>query len=45
MVEFYWQALARDVPFTQYDTSPITAAAVQHLNKLSAFRGPPPAAK
>jgi hypothetical protein len=40
MVELYWQALARDVPFTQYDSSPITAAAAQDLNKLSAFRGP-----
>jgi hypothetical protein len=40
MVELYWQALARDVPFTQYDSSPITAAAVQDLNKLSAFGGP-----
>jgi hypothetical protein len=40
MVELYWQALARDVPFTQYDSSSITAAAVQDLNKLSAFHGP-----
>lgn len=40
MVELYWQALARNVPFMQYDTSPITAAAVQDLNKLSAFHGP-----
>jgi len=40
MVELYWQALARDVPFTDYDTSPITAAAAQDLNKLSAFKGP-----
>jgi hypothetical protein len=40
LVELYWQALARDVPFTQYDSSPITAAAAQDLNKLSAFKGP-----
>lgn len=40
MVELYWQALARDVPFSQYDTSPITNAAVQDLNKLSVFKGP-----
>lgn len=40
MVELYWQALARDVPFTQYDSSPITAAAAQDLSKLTAFTGP-----
>lgn len=40
MVELYWQALARDVPFNQYDTSPITTAAVQDLNRLTAFHGP-----
>jgi membrane-associated phospholipid phosphatase len=41
MVELYWQALARDVPFTDYDTNPITAAAAGDLSKLSAFQGPP----
>jgi hypothetical protein len=40
MVELYWQALARDVPFANYDTSPITQAAIQDLNHLSAFSGP-----
>jgi hypothetical protein len=40
MVELYWQALARDVPFTDYATSPITQAAVQDLNGLSVFHGP-----
>lgn len=40
MAELYWQALARDVPFTDYDASPITQAAVQDLNALSAFHGP-----
>jgi hypothetical protein len=40
MVELYWQALARDVPFADYGTSPVTQAAVQELNQLSAFRGP-----
>jgi hypothetical protein len=40
MVELYWQALARDVPFTDYDTSSITAAAAQDLSKLSSFAGP-----
>jgi hypothetical protein len=40
MVELYWQALARDVPFTAYDTSPVTQAAIADLNRLSAFHGP-----
>jgi hypothetical protein len=33
-------ALARDVPFSQYGLEPITAAALDDLNKLSDFRGP-----
>jgi hypothetical protein len=40
MVEDYWMALARDVPFSQYGAEPITAAAVVELNKLSDFKGP-----
>ena len=39
-VELYWKALARDVPFTQYDTDPVTQAAAADLSKLSDFRGP-----
>jgi hypothetical protein len=38
-VELYWKALARDVPFTQYDSDPITQAAAADLSKLSDFRG------
>ena len=44
-VELYWQALARDVPFTQYDSHPITQAAAVDLSKLSDFRGPKIAGK
>jgi hypothetical protein len=40
MVELYWQALARDIPFAEYATSPIIAAACQDLGKLSGFQGP-----
>ena len=40
MVELYWQALARDVPFTDYSTSPVTQAAMADLNRSSAFHGP-----
>jgi len=39
-VENYWEALLRDVPFSQYETSPLAAAAVADLNALSDFRGP-----
>jgi hypothetical protein len=40
MVEAYWQALARDVPFSRYGSDPITQAASADLSKLSDFRGP-----
>ena len=40
MVEDYWQALTRDVPFSQYRTDPTIALAVADLNKLSDYRGP-----
>jgi len=40
MVEDYWMALARDIPFSQYGEEPITAAAIIELNKLSDFAGP-----
>ena len=34
-VEHYWVALLRDVPFTEYPTNPVVAAAVIDMNKLS----------
>ncbi|HXY07272.1 MAG TPA: vanadium-dependent haloperoxidase [Terriglobales bacterium] len=40
MVEDYWMALARDIPFSQYGNEPITAAAIADLNKLNFFKGP-----
>jgi hypothetical protein len=40
MVEDYWMALARDIPFSQYGTEPVTTAAIADLNRLSDFRGP-----
>jgi len=40
MVELYWQALLRDVPFSAYATHPLAQAAIADLNKLSDFRGP-----
>ncbi len=35
MVELYWQALTRDVPFTEYATHPLTTAAVADLSRYS----------
>jgi hypothetical protein len=40
MVEDYWMALARDIPFSQYGIEPTTAGAITDLNKLSKFKGP-----
>ena len=39
-MELYWHALARDVPFAEYDSSPLIARAAEDLSRLSAFRGP-----
>jgi hypothetical protein len=40
MAENYWMALLRDVPFTQYNTDPLAAAAAADLSRMSDFRGP-----
>lgn len=40
MVEDYWMALLRDVPFSQYATHPLAQAAIDDINRLSDFRGP-----
>jgi len=41
LAENYWMALARDVPFSQYDTDSIIAAAVDDLSRhFTDFRGP-----
>ncbi len=40
MVEEYWQALVRDVPFSQYESDPVVAAAAAELTGLKAFAGP-----
>lgn len=40
MIENYWMALTRDVPFTEYATHPLTNAAATDLSKLSDFQGP-----
>jgi hypothetical protein len=40
IVENYWMALLRDVPFSQYASNPIAQQAVLDLNAMSDFRGP-----
>lgn len=40
MVEVYWTALVRDVPFNEFDTNATVADAINELNTLSNFKGP-----
>jgi hypothetical protein len=40
ILELYWQALSRDIPFSEYATNPITQAAADDLTRLTGFRGP-----
>lgn len=40
MVELYWHALLRDVPFSAYESHPLVARACEDLSRLSDFRGP-----
>jgi membrane-associated phospholipid phosphatase len=40
IVENYWMALARDVPFADYAHNPITNAAAADLSRMPGFRGP-----
>jgi hypothetical protein len=40
MGEVYWQAICRDVPFIEYETSSLIAAAVDDLNAFSVILAP-----
>ena len=40
MVEMYWQALARDVPFADYTSNALLAQAATDLSRLSDLRAP-----
>lgn len=40
LVELYWHALCRDVPFAEYDADDDVAAAAAELSSLDAFAGP-----
>lgn len=39
-IEVLWQALTRDVPFSQYETHPLIQEVVADMNRFSDFRGP-----
>lgn len=38
--ELYWQALTRDIPFSEYDTNKTILLACEDLSKFSQFKGP-----
>jgi hypothetical protein len=40
IVELYWHALARDVPFARYEQSPVIEKATDDLNRLTGLAGP-----
>lgn len=40
MVELYWKALLRDVPFSEYDTNSLAQDAISELDSLAAYNGP-----
>ncbi len=40
MVELYWQALTRDVPFSKYETDPLIAEACADLSSMTDYGGP-----
>lgn len=40
MVELYWMALLRDVPFDRYEGNPMAEAAAAELSSLADFKGP-----
>lgn len=40
IAEVYWQALTRDVPFSQYESNLLTQAAAADLSNFSKFLGP-----
>jgi membrane-associated phospholipid phosphatase len=41
VAELYWMALARDVPFQEYDENELIQAAADDLSAFSDFSGPP----
>lgn len=40
LVELYWRALTRDVPYAEYESNSLVAAAAKELSTLTDYRGP-----
>src|SRR6202521_4210736 len=40
LVELYWQALLRDVPFAEYDSHPLARRAADDLSRIPELKGP-----
>jgi hypothetical protein len=40
LVELYWQALLRDLPFEEYGSNPLVVRAAEELSSLDGFSGP-----
>jgi hypothetical protein len=40
IAENYWMAIARDVPFVEYESNPLTVSAAEDLSRFSDYRGP-----
>lgn len=40
IVELYWQAITRDVPFAEYESNELIDQATQEISQLLDFRGP-----
>ncbi len=40
LIEMYWMALARDIPFDEYESSPLIAQASKELSNISGYKGP-----
>jgi len=40
IIEIYWMALARDIPYNEYASNPLIAQACEDLNRLSDYAGP-----
>lgn len=39
MCEVYWQAVTRDIPYSQYGLEPLTTAAIKDLSRFAKFQG------
>lgn len=40
MIELYWMSILRDIPYTQWESSPLVQRAINDMNNLTNFKGP-----